>query len=100
MHVRLSDLGWIRGDDIKPNTSTIVIFWLIGFYDNSTLVGYLMPNPFLHKLSVLFKTIQFIMSAQFNWQKTFLFQAIQFIQTVLFQTIQLSISTQFKCKKQ
>ena len=30
--------------------------------------------------------------------KTFLFQAIQFSQKVLIQTIQFSISTQFKCK--
>ena len=33
------------------------------------------------------------MSTQFNCQKTFLFQAIQFSQTVLFQTIQFSVST-------
>ena len=23
--------------------------WLVGFYDISTFVGYLMPNPFLYK---------------------------------------------------
>ena len=33
------------------------------------------------------------MSTQFNCQKMFLFQAIQFIQTVLIQLIQFSIST-------
>ena len=33
------------------------------------------------------------MSTQFNCQKTFLFQAIQFKQTVLIQTIQFSLST-------
>ena len=42
---------------------------------------------------VLFQTIQFSMSTQFNCQK--LFQAIQFIQTVLIQLIQFSISTDF-----
>ena len=40
---------------------------------------------------VQFQTIQFSMSAQFNCQKTFLFQAIQLIQTVLIQLIQFSI---------
>ena len=56
------------------------------------------------------------MRTQFNCQKTFLFQTIQFIKTVIyitiqfsvstvsisktipFQTIQFSIGTQFKCK--
>ena len=41
---------------------------------------------------VLFQTIQFSMSTQ---SKTFLFQAIQFSQTVLIQVIQFSISTDF-----
>ena len=44
---------------------------------------------------VLFQTIQFSMSTQFNCQKTFLFQGIQFIQTVLIQLIQFSMSTDF-----
>ena len=35
------------------------------------------------------------MSTQFNCQKTFLFQATPFIQTVLIQQIQFSISTDF-----
>ena len=35
------------------------------------------------------------MSTQFNCQKHFIFQPIQFIQTVLFQLIQFSISTGF-----
>ena len=60
-----------------------MIGWLLGFYGISTFVGYLMPNPFLSKWSVLFQTIQFIMSAHLNCQKTFLFQAIQFSQAVL-----------------
>ena len=33
------------------------------------------------------------MSTQFNCQKTFLFQTIQFIQTILIQVILFSIST-------
>ena len=35
------------------------------------------------------------MSTQFNCQKTFLFQAIQFIQTVLIQLIKPSMSIDF-----
>ena len=35
------------------------------------------------------------MSIQFNSKKTFLFKAIQFIQTVLIQTIQFSVSIDF-----
>ena len=35
------------------------------------------------------------MNTQFNCQKTFLFQAIKFIQTVLIQLIQFSISIDF-----
>ena len=31
------------------------LVWFIGFYGKSTFVGYLMPNPFLCKYSVLFK---------------------------------------------
>ena len=78
-------------------------------YDTSTVVGYLKPNPFLYKQTVLFQTIQFTISTQFNC-KIYLFQAIQFsqtillsirvlfvytllnVKTVLFQTIQFSVS--------
>ena len=35
------------------------------------------------------------MSTQFNYKKTFLFQVIQFIQTVLIQLIQFCISIDF-----
>ena len=63
----------------------------------STFVGYLMPNPLLNKLTILFQTIQFSINTLFNGQKTFLFQAIQSSQTVLIQTIQFSIRTVFVC---
>ena len=49
----------------------------------------------LNVKTVLFQTIQFRMSTQFNCQKTFLFKAIQFSQTVLIQTIQFSMSILF-----
>ena len=45
--------------------------------------------------TVQLQTIQFSMSIQFNRQKTFLFQAIPFIETILIQTVQFSISMQF-----
>ena len=51
--------------------------------------------------NVPFQTIQFSISTQFKCKytvylwKIFLFQAIQFSQTVLIQTIQFNISTQF-----
>ena len=35
------------------------------------------------------------MSTQFDYEKTFLFPPIQFIQTVLIQLIQFSVSTDF-----
>ena len=50
--------------------------WFDGFYGISIFVGYLTPNPFLCKYSVLFKTIQFSINTQFNCQKH-LFQTIQ-----------------------
>ena len=68
----------------------VYLIWLVGFYSISTFEGYLKPNPFLYKYSVLFQTIQFSISTQFN--KTFLFQTIQFSQTVLIQKIYFSVS--------
>ena len=50
--------------------------------------------------TVLFQTIRFCISTQFECkysliEKTFLFQAIQFSQTVLIKTIQFSMSMKF-----
>ena len=33
----------------------ILVGLLFGFYSMLTFAGYLMPNPFLHKYSVLFQ---------------------------------------------
>ena len=41
------------------------LVWLLGFYGIPTFVGYLMPNPFLYKYSVLFQTTRVRMSTQF-----------------------------------
>ena len=53
--------------------------WLVGFYGISTFVGYLTPNPLLSKLSILFQTIQFSMSTQFNCQNHFFFLRFSFV---------------------
>ena len=50
------------------------VFRLVGFYGISTFEGYLTPNPLLCKYSVLFQTMQFSMSTQFNCQKHFYFK--------------------------
>ena len=55
-----------------------------------------MSKQFYFKQFSLAKVRSLNLSTQFKWQKTFLFQAVQFSPTVLFQTIKFSISTQFK----
>ena len=65
------------------------LIWFVGFYGVSTFVGYLTPNRFLCKYSVLFKTIQFSINAQFNRQKHFHFKLFK----QLYVTIQLSVNT-------
>ena len=76
----------------KLKDKTMLVGWLVGwfdvFYGMSTFVGYLTPNPFLWK-SVLFKTIQFSISTQFNGQKHFYFKLFK----QLYVTIQLSVNT-------
>ena len=44
---------------------TKLIDWLVVFHGISTFEGYLMPNPFLCKESILYQTIKFSMSTQF-----------------------------------
>ena len=41
-------------------------FGLVWFYDISHTVGFLMPNLFLYIQTVLFQTIPFSLSTQFN----------------------------------
>ena len=50
------------------STNIRLVRWLFGFYGISTFVTYLTPNPLFCKLSVLLQTIQFSMSTQFNCQ--------------------------------
>ena len=35
--------------DATGNWMSVLVGWLFGFYGISTLVGYLMPNPFLYE---------------------------------------------------
>ena len=70
-----------------------MVGWWFGFYGISTFVGYLTPNPFLCKL-FYFKQFSFVLVLSLI-VKTFLFQAIQFIQTVLIQLIHFSLSIDF-----
>ena len=51
-------------------TNLIVIFFKFGFvlfYGISTIVSYLMPNPFLYIKTVLFQTVQCSISMQLEW---------------------------------
>ena len=61
------------GKGMNPIILPLAMVWFVGFYGISTFIGYLTPNPFLCKWSVLFKTIQFSISTQFNGQKHFHF---------------------------
>ena len=43
------------------------MFVVVGwFHGISTIIGYSMPNPFLYIETVVFQTIQFSISAQFS----------------------------------
>ena len=48
-----------------------------------------MPNPFLYKQSVLFQTIQFSMITQFNYQKRFYFKLFCLVKQFLFEEFSL-----------
>ena len=50
------------------NIKSMKVVWLFGFYGISTFVGYLTPNLFSCKLSVLFQTIQFCISTQSKYK--------------------------------
>ena len=73
------------------NVSEIIFFFfhqvdlLVGFYGISTFVGYLMPNLLLYKESVLFQTIQIFMSSQFNCQKHFYFKLFSLVKQFYFE---------------
>ena len=68
-----------RKKNLSYETGKTILFDCFIFYGTSTIVGYLLVNPFLCKKTVLFQTIRSCISKQFV-SKTVLFQAIQFSQ--------------------
>ena len=84
MDLALNNQQWLICLKTKPNQTKpnhmfnmyvktgfgINVGWLFEIYDISTFVGYLMPNPFLYKSSVLFQTTQFSISMQFKYQNS------------------------------
>ena len=86
------------------------IMWFVWVLCHINLFSYLMANPFLYKLTVLF---QFSIITQFNCRKHFYFKLLSLVKqfkfkqlslasvrsfhvkTALFQTVQFSISTPF-----
>ena len=59
--------------------------WLFVFYGISTFIGYLMPNQFLYQQTVLFQTIQLSMNTQFNCQKRFYFKLFSLVKELIFK---------------
>ena len=53
--------------EVWRNGKEVCYGWLVGFYDISTFVGYLTPNPIFMQI-VQFRAIQFSMSTEFNSQ--------------------------------
>ena len=53
----------------KNNSCKVGLVWfgLVWFYGISTIVGYLMPNPFVNLKTVLFQTLQFRISTNFSF---------------------------------
>ena len=47
-----------------------MVGWLVVVYGISTFVGYLMPNPFSYIETVLFQTVQFSINTQFKYQNS------------------------------
>ena len=60
----------------------MIWFDLFGFYGISIFVGYLMPNPFSHKYTVLFQTIQFSMSKQTYGKKYANFKLFSLVESI------------------
>ena len=66
-------------DKITKKLFAYKSYGLVWFYGIPTFVGYLMPNPFLYKQTVLFQIIQFSISAQFICQNHFYFKLFSFV---------------------
>ena len=72
----------------------LVWFDLVWFYATSTIVGYLKLNAFLYIQTVLFQTIQFIISTQFKYQNSSMSNDSVWYKYNFF------VYTPFKCQKQ
>ena len=71
------------------NNSRLYLFvYLFGFYGISNFVGYIMPNPFLYQ-TILFQTVQFNISTQFNCQKHFYFKLFSLVKQFKFKQFSL-----------
>ena len=96
-----------RVRDIRATSTTWWWWWgwLVRFYGILNFVGYLMPNPFLHKWTVLFQIIQFSISTQFNCQKPSYFKLFSLVKRFNFKQFSLplvrslNVSTHFNCQK-
>ena len=66
--------------------------FMVWFYGISTTIGYLMPNPFLYLLTVLFQTIQLSISKHFKCQKYFYFKLFSLVNKVKWFQVLLSIT--------
>ena len=62
----------------------IFLFLFFVFYNISTFVGYLIPNPF-YTNKVLFHVIQFSISTRFNCQKHFYFKLFSLVKQLYFK---------------
>ena len=67
--------SWIAVRMVRQCWLVVWVLWHINLYRLFNA-----KSIFIQIVNSLFQTIQFSMSIQFNCQKTFLFQAIQFIQ--------------------
>ena len=77
-------------DEFGKYIKTGQIYCLFGFFGISTFVGYLMPNPFSYKYTVLFQTIQFSISTQFNYQKHSYFKLFSLVKQFYFKQFSLA----------
>ena len=67
----------------------VLLVCLYGFYDIPKFAGYLKPIPFLNKVTVLYKVIQFRISSEFNRQNQFYSKLFSLVTQFLFKQCSL-----------
>ena len=65
-HILPKRRGWVNSISKVHIDSPLGYDSFVWFYDISTIVGYLMPNLFLYIWTVLIQSIQFSISTQFS----------------------------------